>query len=308
MAGEEKSKKTVSDEIADLLGQGASAQAAKDDATAEGKAGGEEDGAAEGGSEGAEGSEGGALEEEAAGEDAGDSEGDDTSDEEAGDVASQLVEGDEGSMEDESSEEETDPLALLQGQIASLNEKIAEISGSKREKKVEQEVVDEVVELPTEDFMLTEEVYEAAMSSREAFNNVLVDVAKKATTYAIRAMLKKVPAIVSAQVDNAVSNQDIVGQFFQKNRDLLPARKFVSYVYTELRAEHPDKSDYDLLQMTAVEARKRMGNPTGRPFTKKTGATKGSFAPAGRGVAGRGVSRPKAPKSITEELELMAKL
>jgi len=297
-APEEPKSPSVSDEIADLLGRG-------------GKEEGEEEPLLEEEStEAVEGEEKEEVEEEEVEE----GEEDETTEpleegEEEGEVEEGEEEEEEEEEEGEEEEVEEKPLpvgerAELLNQIAELRTKLdAVVEGGKKGKKSEE---DEEPDFKFDEFLNTEESYEEALQSRESFNKVLAEVARQASLAAMRAAMQRVSPLITARVAEQVTNQQLVADFFRSNPELVPARRFVATVFTQIQAENPDKSYAELLGMTAREARSQLGLVQGarKVAGKVKGRKMGSMPPGRRGAAVRGTG-VKAPRGIGAEIEEM---
>ena len=237
-------------------------------------------------------------------------EGEEEEEEDEDEAEEEGAEDEEEEDEEEEGEGEEDAQSLqeVRQALAEAQARLHELTQqAEEEEETEQLTTVQEEDLEFDDFLEEDDAYDRAMESREAFNEVLKNVAKQASLTAVRQVLQRVPQMVSRQVAEGMTTQQLVTDFFRQNPDLVPARRYVAYIYTTVQAEHPEKSQAELLAITATEARKGLGLEAGRAQkAKKAGkkaARRGSYAPGGR--VGRRSARPKKPQGIGEEIAAM---
>jgi len=214
-------------------------------------------------------------------------------------------EGDEEGEEEEDEGDDADPeVQALRQQNAELQAKLHEAEEAAEEGEEEAEL--EVPDMES-DFFEDDEAYETAMSSRENFNALLREVAKQSALAASRAILPRLQPIIQKTVANESAQATLVQEFYKSNPELLPNRRFVGYLFSQIQAKSPELSHAELLELTGVEARKSLGLSKGTPTGKsRRGKRKGRTAPGGRGGGRRKAA--ETPPGIGDEIAQMARV
>jgi len=229
----------------------------------------------------------------------GDAEGEEVPSEESGEAGGAEAEeaGEEGT-------EETDPEKIaLRKQIAELQ---AQVEAKETEAAPAEEEPEETVEAV--DFLKDDEAYTKAVESRESFNTLLNEVYKQATIVAARLVMRRMGPLVQREVAVASANETIIRDFYRRHDDLLPVRKYVGMVFTEMRAKNPSKTAVELLDVVAARVRNDLGLPRRAGAGKQPGGgappAKARSAPAGRAP----VTKTAPSPSLAEELAKMSRL
>ena len=246
------------------------------------------------------------VEEEKTGEEEEVSEG--TADEVSGE--GEKEEEDEGSVNDEETVEKT-PVELemeaLRKQNELLQAQLNEVAG-KHGAPEAADTTPEILEVG-EDFIDLEDDLEALFSDHKRINATLKKTASKAANVALEHVFKKLPTVITKIVQDEVANYRQADQFFVDNKDLMPHREFVSYVYKEMVAKDPKTSPLDHFKGLAKEVRRRIGSglqPQTNQHVDKGKKTKrrSNFNPPG----GKPMQAPAKPTGIGAEINAMLKV
>jgi len=239
---------------------------------------------------------------------------------EGGEEAGEEEEGDTGEEEDgdedtedkgESEQEEKDPRELemeaLRKQNEMLQAQLNEVSGKQQEVDIEEE---EVPVLDVGDTFVDKEAdLEDLFQDADKINATLGKVASKAANVSLEHVYKRLPAVIIKIVQDEVSAYRQSDQFFIDNKDLIPQREFVRYVYNDMVNKDPETSPLDHFKVLAKEVRRRLG----------TGEQKGSYKTAEvehrekkkkrrstfNKPGGKRITTPNAPKGIGGEIHDM---
>ncbi len=234
----------------------------------------------------------------------GETEGEGTEGEGSEDGKEGEVEGEE----DEAAGKEKTPVELeieaLRIQNELLQAQLNEVSEKRSATKEEDEEVP-ILDIG-QDFVDAEDDLDALFTDHKKVNATLGKAASKAANVTLEHVFKKLPSLITKIVQDEVSNYRQADQFFADNKDLVPHRQFVSYVYNEMVQGDPETSPLDHFKGLAKEVRKRIG--TGQIPAKqnvnKPGKRRSTFNPPG----GRPIAPPKPPSGIGAEINKMLKV
>jgi len=218
--------------------------------------------------------------------------------EEEEDVEEESEEESEEGEEGEEGEETLDEVSLLKQEVAALKKRL---DPPKDEAKEEEE---ESTKFEPVQFLSTEEDYDKALASKDDLDRLLNRVAAYVHDKTIESVFRRIPRIINNEVSRETSQQQLVVDFFNKNRDLVPHRKYVAYEFNNVLAEDPSVNYPEALERTATKVRESLsisGQRKGK--IKKKGATPPSL-PGGSRVR----TVPKKPSGIGSELSRMAKI
>lgn len=163
--------------------------------------------------------------------------------------------GQKEEKEEPSEAQPSDQVTELKAQIAALQAQLAELAKGKDKAEPPEEPT------LTEQSFISEDEAEDLINDPSALNKVLNKVYMKAASD-IQAMLsKRLPDIVTQQVQVIKTLESIRDAFYEENSDLKPFNKVVSIVYDELSEAHKDKPLQDVLKLVAPEVRKRLNLP-----------------------------------------------
>lgn len=135
---------------------------------------------------------------------------------------------------------------MLQEQLRQTQQQLVEMQQATRESKKP--------ELKVMPFVTNEE-YEAALSSPDAMNALL----SRVYHAAVQHTMGTVPAQVRAQVSQVATMERTVEDYFRKNPELIPHREYMGVIATNLEAENPGLSPSAIIERSAQEVRKRVG-------------------------------------------------
>ncbi len=114
----------------------------------------------------------------------------------------------------------------------------------------------------------------------ETLNNLLNRVAQSAQKNAQENYSKQLPGIINGQIDNKLSSQEIVNQFYSANKDLKNVRNVVKACAAQISQEHEDWSIDQVLKDAALKTRESLGMPEYKeedlPSSNKAAFAKGS--------------------------------
>lgn len=207
-------------------------------------------------------------------------------------------EGEEGTQDgaEATTEERFARLEESIQQLLKENQKLRASSRKKEEPKEEP--------LPEPEFDITDDEYEQALTSKPAFVNLIKKALKTAQSSSTEGLLRKLDGVVDNHVTQKVALRSAIDTFWRANKELLPHKGIIGYIYEELEADNPDSSPIEIIdQMLAKEAYKRLGIK--RQTTQ--GQRKGTGLPAGT-TGGRQTQTPPKKNTIADELRAMRKL
>jgi hypothetical protein len=106
-------------------------------------------------------------------------------------------------------------------------------------------------------FIKDDGAYDEATSSADNFNILLTTVVNTAVERALR----MIPQVATGMVEQQIDLRSSVDEFFKKNQDLIPQRKYVGFVTNEVTASHPDWNLGQILEETEKLSRERLKLP-----------------------------------------------
>ncbi|MBT7187974.1 hypothetical protein HN911_11670 [Candidatus Bathyarchaeota archaeon] len=306
MADEDKKAGAADDDLGRMLGLGPEEEEAEEEEIEEEEQEDEDDEEDEDDADDEEEGEDGEEEEEEGEEDEGEEEDDD-----GDDVGALLEDEEEEEGEGEADDEEEEGEDGEATELQKLREENARLKGemAEEEEEEEQQTVEEIAEsidLGKIEFIDSDEAYDQAMENREAFNEILVEVAKKTASTTVKHVLTQIPAMVARQVHHESTNAQAVTDFYTANPDLTSAKKFVAYVFRGVQAENPDMDLAEQMNLTATSARAQLGitGKAGGKGKKKGKKTRKPHQAPGPGRSSRR-GKPKAPAGIGDEIAQM---
>jgi len=151
--------------------------------------------------------------------------------------------------------------------VADLRAKLAELEVTKVEPKVETKI--EELKVEDQDF-LKDLDFDDVTRSPEELNKVLNMVHSRSVISTQKAIMDKIPSLVSKQLEAVQLINKISEDFYKDNPDLVEFKKVVSLVWKEMAEKEPDKSMADAVKAIAPEVRKRLGlaEPKSKPEVK----------------------------------------
>lgn len=136
------------------------------------------------------------------------------------------------------------------------------------------------------------------LESREKFNGILNKVATVAYNAAVMAaqerILRQIPSVVETAANQQLQIKDIVGRFYEKNKDLEAYRPAVSMAAINLHNHNPNMPLEELLSKAADETRKVLRIRPGTPTRQRVPAQ-----PVGSGRVGN--DRTYRPTNLSEQ-------
>lgn len=114
-----------------------------------------------------------------------------------------------------------------------------------------QQVLDDLSK--TKNYLTSEEL-DDIVDKPELINKALNDVAR----YAQENVLKLVPVIASQMVTQQIAMNEIVRDFYEANKDLVPFRQFVGMVATDVAQSNPNKAYGEVLKEVATKVREKL--------------------------------------------------
>ena len=111
------------------------------------------------------------------------------------------------------------------------------------------------VEKPT---FVNEQTYDDMMSDHTKMNKVFQDLYDTTVSRAVEDAYKKVPFLVNQMVSQQTQLMNQVNDFYRKNEDLVPYKKFVGFVSNELSSKNPGWDYGKLLDETEKSVRERI--------------------------------------------------
>jgi len=206
----------------------------------------------------------------------------------------------EGEGEEETSEEEEEEEEEPED-VEDLRRKLDELAAAKLGEGKEEEETEEDVQAPSADAFISEDEFEKVLTDSSALNDVLHRVYERAFKDAVNHVAKQVPVIVNSIVNSQLTLHSMVQEFYTKNPDLLPYRKFVGWVANQLQAQHPDWELQKLFGEVEKEVRKAL-KLTKSEGTAEQARRRPAFAKAGGARPGKA---PEIPQELKEMLELL---
>jgi len=157
---------------------------------------------------------------------------------------------------------------------------------------------DQRKELQVLDFIRNDEEYESAISSRDSLNRLM----NRVYYTALQETQRAVPIVAQAVVEQTFQLQAMAKDFFEKNRDLLPYRRFVGSVVNEVYAENPSKDPVKVLDEAATRARKSLRLKVQQK--KEMRRSKGAKVSAGANFTPTQGSRPPIKSDTRTKLQI----
>ncbi len=191
--------------------------------------------------------------------------------------------------------------------------------GEKQEQPVQQPIQQQVQHAqgvqrsgPIE-FVATEEELDKMLDSKDGFNTFMTGVVEYVTAVAYEKLmgsgreqlLRDIPSMVMNITDQQVALRNVIGEFYNKNGDLVPYSSFVGYVANEIAAKEPGLSLQGLVGKLGPEVRMRLGLNKGVQNAQVQNAQAQNvqqspgFPPSGTPARGGGQS---GPTGITKEI------
>jgi len=131
--------------------------------------------------------------------------------------------------------------------------------------------VQEPPQAADDEFVITDEVYEKALSSKEGLSELINTVRTKAARDVILSLPEAVNNLVSSQFEVL----SVVQNFYRSNPDLERFKHYVGSVSKEIASQNPNMDYDELLVRTAEKARKDLGLAAPNPV-QQSAQTKGS--------------------------------
>lgn len=216
-------------------------------------------------------------------------------------------EGKEGEGEDEGKEKSPIELEMeaLRKQNELLHTQLNEVSGGQPKEETEEDAEAPTLEVG-EDFIDADTNMDELFADVKKVNATLSKTASKAANLALEHVYKRLPEVITKIVQDEVANYRQADQFFADNKDLIPHKKFVSYVYNDMVQKDPETAPLEHFKALAKEVRKRIGmgeQPSTGQESKKNKKEKrrSSFNPPG----GKRVNPPAKPTGIGAEINDM---
>ena len=169
---------------------------------------------------------------------------------------------------DEKNDENTDK------RYNQLLDQINVLQGQLKDKPPEdkKEVVDELI-----DYMKDTSLDDLDVN---ILNKIFNQISKNAQEQLQATYAKQIPGIVGSQIDNKLSSQDIVNQFYSANKDLKNVRNVVKACASQISQEHKDWTIDQILKDAALKTRESLGMPEYKeeelPSSNKAAFAKGS--------------------------------
>lgn len=148
--------------------------------------------------------------------------------------------------------------------------------------------------LEKDEVFLSPEEIDSIIDKPELLQQAFNKVRRKAAAEVVDLL----PSLVSDMVTRSMSAYKRSQDFYEANEDLSPYRDFVSSVYEKVYRANKDKSNDELLTLTAEEARKTLRLPA--PVAK-SGKPAGAQKPAFAGSKGAGGGRKLPSQKPTAE-------
>ncbi len=163
------------------------------------------------------------------------------------------------------------------------------------------------------EFVATEEELDKMLDSKDGFNTFMTGVVEYVTAVAYEKLmgsgreqlLRDIPSMVMNITDQQVALRNVIGEFYNKNGDLVPYSSFVGYVANEIAAKEPGLSLQGLVGKLGPEVRMRLGLNKGVQNAQVQNAQAQNvqqspgFPPSGTPARGGGQS---GPTGITKEI------
>jgi len=156
--------------------------------------------------------------------------------------------------------QEVEPLNQLKKQREEMNKQAGDFLKKMNEKKDDgkKENKDDVPVLEDVEFKISDEDYDAALSSREKFEEVVGGHVSNVAAKLQQQVVSELPAIINNLVSQQVAMQQTITTFYDENPDLADYKQFVGFIANNLRQENPELSLEDLLMKAAETSRKKL--------------------------------------------------
>lgn len=184
-------------------------------------------------------------------------------------------------------DEDKDELELLQEQNEALRKQVEEFAGGPPPKKLTTKTAAPTTEAPLEevDFLAGADM-ESITGDSKVLNALLNKVYHAGTRASTEATLRSIPDIVRANAAQHVQLGTATADFYSKNEDLVPFKKTVAAIGTEIVADNPDWAVDKVLEETGKVARERLA--LYRKVVNTIPTRKAKFAKAPKGKAPSG--------------------
>lgn len=203
--------------------------------------------------------------------------------------------------------------------IEDLRSKVAELEAVKREpiKKIEPTKKEDIVKedpiaFEEQDFIGEQDIDDIVRDKAE-FNKLLNSVYTKGITDArsliSERVLLSIPDIVRNNIDIVTKLKDMSEKFYETNKDLVPFKKVVATVFSEIASDNPDKDYLGIMELVAPEVRKRLDLITTTIDKDKGNNGKGKLPklPMNKGGGQRNITKPNI-SPIQNEIDEMNKI
>jgi len=157
----------------------------------------------------------------------------------------------EEDKEEETTESETERLRRLVEEIAAK-----QFAAQKGQKPAEKREGAEEEQAPAE--LISDEDIELAQTDPQAFKRLVSKVYKEAAQKAAALAVQEAQKLAASEAQRYATLASMTVDFYSKNRDLQPFRKFVGLVADEMVAEKPDMPLDELFSKLGDEVRKRL--------------------------------------------------
>ena len=223
--------------------------------------------------------------------------------------------GEETPSAPEEAPQEEDDVTSLRAQLAAAQAELFQLRGrpsaqpQATQPQVEQPKLDvpkTASEVTTVDF-LGDQDHVAILEDRSKFNNLLNVVATTAFNAALTAaqerILRQIPAVVETAAQQQMQINNIVGDFYNANKDLVAYKPAVSMAAIKLHNANPQMPLEELLAKAASETRKMLRLQPAQPSRPRKPAQ-----PIGSGRAGMDRATPQSPNLSSMEQQILAML
>ena len=140
--------------------------------------------------------------------------------------------------------------------------------------------------LPKEDVEIVEELVDYMKDvslddlDAKALNKIFNQISRNAIDRAQETYVKQIPGMIGTQIENKMSSQEIVSQFYSANTDLKNVRNVVKACASQVSEENPEWSIEQVLKESALKTRETLGMPKfdveDLPSSSKAAFAKGS--------------------------------
>lgn len=162
--------------------------------------------------------------------------------------------------------------------------KVADFVASKPAEDAKAGVVAEEQQLAVLENFLTDEELDRLIDEPQLINTALQR-AGKAILSQVQSAQANIGELVAQEIQRQRVVDEVVTNFYENNKDLLPYAKYVQYTMMDIEAKHRDKGVDVIFAETAKECRKRLGLKN--PGLKVTDAERPAFAGSRRSVGTR---------------------